>query len=270
MATAKPPGAFRRAWRWLFSPSARWSVFALLVVGLVIGAVMVIGTQVAVAVTGTDQFCGTTCHSHEKFVYPEHQQTAHYNNRTGVRALCVDCHVPHSYPAKLFVKAEQGIVDAYAEMRGTISTQEKFEHERWRLANQVWEKMRADNSANCRHCHDPQAMDNAKQSEDAVKQHKKFASGKATCIDCHTGVAHKEPTGAAATGKGSLRSVSVFPISPRGDRREIRHDLGLVGFEDQLTRAGERQWEGDGFRTGAWLHCDRDGCVSGWLRRRWR
>jgi cytochrome c-type protein NapC len=36
-------------------------------------------------------------------------------------------------------------------------------------------------------------MDSAKQSEDAVKQHKKFASGKATCIDCHTGVAHKEP-----------------------------------------------------------------------------
>jgi cytochrome c-type protein NapC len=35
-------------------------------------------------------------------------------------------------------------------------------------------------------------MDSAKQSEDAVKQHKKFAAGKATCIDCHTGVAHKE------------------------------------------------------------------------------
>ncbi|HVQ06722.1 MAG TPA: NapC/NirT family cytochrome c, partial [Burkholderiaceae bacterium] len=71
------------------------------------------------------------------------------------------------------------------------STQEKFERERWRLANQVWDKMREDNSANCRHCHDPQAM--AKQSEDAVKQHKKFASGKATCIDCHSGIAHKEP-----------------------------------------------------------------------------
>ena len=193
MATAKPPGALRRVWRWLFSPSARWSVFALLLVGLVIGAVMVIGTQVAVAVTGTDQFCGTTCHSHEKFVYPEHQLSAHYNNRTGVRAMCVDCHVPHSYPAKLIVKTEKGIADAYAELRGTISTQEKFDRERWRLANMVWDEMRADNSKNCRHCHDPQAMDNAKQSEDAVKQHKKFASGKATCIDCHTGVAHKEP-----------------------------------------------------------------------------
>ena len=30
MANAKPPGAIRRALRWLFSPSARWSVFALL------------------------------------------------------------------------------------------------------------------------------------------------------------------------------------------------------------------------------------------------
>ena len=161
---------------------------------------MVIGTQVAVAVTGTDQFCGTTCHSHEKFVYPEHQLSAHYNNRVGVRAMCVDCHVPHSYPAKLIVKAKKGIADAYAEMRGTISTQEKFDRERWRLANMVWDEMRADNSANCRHCHDPQAMDNKKQSEDAVKQHKKFASGKATCIDCHTGVAHKEPAGAEAAG----------------------------------------------------------------------
>ena len=107
---------------------------------------MVIGTQVAVAVTGTDHFCGTTCHSHEKFVYPEHQLSAHYNNRTGVRAMCVDCHVPHSYPAKLIVKAEKGIADAYAEMRGTISTQEKFDRERWRLANKVWDEMRADNS----------------------------------------------------------------------------------------------------------------------------
>ena len=31
-----------------------------------------------------------------------------------------------------------------------------------------------------------------KQTDDAKKQHKEFASGKATCIDCHTGVAHKE------------------------------------------------------------------------------
>lgn len=183
----------RRFFRWLFTPSARWSLFTLLLVGGVVGAVGVIGTQVMVHVTGTDEFCGTACHSHEKFVYPDHKLSAHYSNRTGVRAACVDCHLPHSYPAKLFAKASAGIKDGLAEMRGTIATQEKFERERWRMANEVWEQMRADNSASCRHCHDPAAWDPKKQSEDATKQHKKFLSGKATCIDCHTGVAHKEP-----------------------------------------------------------------------------
>ncbi len=206
MPDGLPPGRLRRLRRALFSPSARWSVFALLAIGLVAGAGSVIGTQVAVHVSGTDQFCGTTCHSHEKFVYPEHKQSAHYANRVGVRAMCVDCHVPHSYPAKLFFKAEAGMIDAYSELRGTIATQEKFDQERWRMANVVWEQMRANNSANCRSCHDPLAMDAKKQSEDAVSQHKKFAAGKATCIDCHTGVAHKDPEAPKELEKAALAS----------------------------------------------------------------
>jgi nitrate/TMAO reductase-like tetraheme cytochrome c subunit len=193
MAGSQGPGVIRRLFRWLLSPSARWSVLALFLVGGIAGAVSVIGTQVAVAVTGSDEFCGNACHSHANFVYPEHKQSVHYANRTGVRATCSDCHVPHDYPAKLFYKAKAGITDAIAEARGVISTQEKFDKERWRMANIVWDEMRANNSANCRTCHDPAAMNSTKQSEDAVKQHRKFASGKATCIDCHTGIAHKEP-----------------------------------------------------------------------------
>ena len=56
-------GFFRRAWRGVCSPSARWSVGALLLGGLLIGAVGVIGTQVMVAATGTNQFCSSACHS---------------------------------------------------------------------------------------------------------------------------------------------------------------------------------------------------------------
>jgi cytochrome c-type protein NapC len=193
MAPTQKPGILRRFFSWLFSPSARWSVFALLLVGLVGGAVAVVGTQVAVAVTGTNEFCGNACHSHTKFVYPEYKESVHGSNRTGVKATCSDCHIPHSYPAKLIYKANAGIRDGIAEMQGVISTKEKFEAKRWEMANHVWDEMRANNSANCRTCHTPESMNTAKQSEDAVKQHKKFASGKATCIDCHTGVAHKEP-----------------------------------------------------------------------------
>jgi len=203
MAGSNGAGGLRRLWRWLFTPSARWPLIGLLFVGFLVGSVMVIGTQVALAVTGTDEFCGTACHSHEKFVYPEHKLSAHYSNRTGVRAMCTDCHVPHTYPAKLIYKAKAGITDAFAELAGVISTQEKFDRERWRLANIVWDEMRENNSANCRTCHDPQAMDSKKQSEDAQKQHKKFAAGKATCIECHTGVAHKEPEEPKAPAKAA-------------------------------------------------------------------
>ncbi len=194
MAPSNKPGIIARLFKSLFSPSARWSVFVLLLVGLVVGAVGVIGTQVAVAMTGTNEFCGSACHSHTKFVYPEYKVSVHGSNRTGVQATCSDCHIPHTYPAKLFYKAQAGIRDGIAEMQGTISTKEKFEAKRWEMANKVWEEMRADNSANCRTCHTPEAMNAGKQSEDALKQHKKFASGKATCIDCHTGMAHTEPT----------------------------------------------------------------------------
>ena len=198
MAPSNKPGFLRRFFGWLFTPSARWSVFVLLLVGLAVGAVGVVGTQVAVAMTGTNGFCGNACHSHTKFVYPEYKVSTHGSNRTGVQASCSDCHIPHSYPAKLLYKANAGIRDGIAEMQGVISTQEKFEARRWEMANHVWDEMRANNSANCRTCHTPEAMSAEKQSEDAQKQHKKFASGKATCIDCHTGVAHKEAEEPAA------------------------------------------------------------------------
>jgi len=210
MAPTPKPGLIRRLFGWLFTPSARWSVFALLLVGLVVGAVGVVGTQVAVAVTGTNEFCGNACHSHTKFVYPEYKVSVHGSNRTGVQATCSDCHIPHSYPTKLLYKANAGIRDGIAEMQGVISTQEKFEARRWEMANHVWDEMRADNSANCRTCHTPEAMNSTRQSEDAVKQHKKFASGKATCIDCHTGVAHKE----AEEPKAAKPAAAVAPAAP--------------------------------------------------------
>lgn len=212
MAPTPKPGLIRRLFGWLFTPSAKWSVFALLLVGLVLGAVGVVGTQMAVAYTGTNEFCGNACHSHTKFVYPEFKVSVHGSNRTGVQATCGDCHIPHSYPAKLLYKAKAGIRDGIAEMQGVISTQERFEAKRWEMANHVWEEMRANNSANCRTCHTPEAMNSAKQSEDAVKQHKRFASGKATCIDCHAGVAHKEPEEPAAakpTAAGSPSGAAV-------------------------------------------------------------
>lgn len=188
----------RRFFRWLFTPSASVSVFWLLLIGLFAGAAATIGTQAMVHATGSVEFCGGACHSMRAFTMPEYTQSVHYNNRTGIRAGCSDCHVPHDYPRILFYKAAAGVRDAIAEARGVISTKEKYEQHRWRMANRVWDEMRANNSANCRSCHDPAAMAGDKQSEFARRMHDEFRQGKATCIDCHKGVAHAEPEEPAA------------------------------------------------------------------------
>jgi len=153
---------------------------------------MIVGTQVMVAVTGTDAFCSTACHSMQ-WVAREHRESVHGTNRTGVRAGCHDCHIPHNYPELLWYKAKAGIKDAIGEMSGVISTEEKFKNERPRLAQHVWDEFKANDSRNCRVCHQFSADVVKKQREFVQAMHQRVLEGKATCIDCHKGVAHTAP-----------------------------------------------------------------------------
>jgi nitrate/TMAO reductase-like tetraheme cytochrome c subunit len=179
-------------WRRLTTPSATWSVLSLLIIGLVIGAGGVIGTQVMVAATGTNEFCGGACHSMQ-WVAQEYKQSIHYANPTGVQAGCHDCHIPHAYPQLLWYKAKAGIKDAIGEMSGTISTEDKFKKERLRMAKLVWDEFKENNSANCQHCHAFTADIVAKQKEGAQPMHQMVLQKQGTCVDCHKGVAHTAP-----------------------------------------------------------------------------
>jgi nitrate/TMAO reductase-like tetraheme cytochrome c subunit len=189
-----PPraGLFSRLWKALATPSPRWSVLALVLVGLLLGAGGVIGTQVMVAATGTNQFCGGACHSMQ-WVAQEYRQSGHYANRTGVRAGCHDCHIPDSYPKLLWYKAKAGIYDATQELRGVIGTEEAFKKERLRMAQAVWAEFKENNSENCQHCHRFNADVVAKQQDFVRPMHQQFLAKTATCIDCHKGIAHTAP-----------------------------------------------------------------------------
>jgi nitrate/TMAO reductase-like tetraheme cytochrome c subunit len=176
------------------SPSPRKRVvLGLVLLGIFLGAVATIGTQVMVHVTGTDAFCGGACHSMQ-WVANEHKQSMHHVNRTGVHAGCHDCHVPKEYPEILWYKAMAGIKDVIGEMKGTISTEDKFKKERLRMAKEVWAEFKGNNSRNCRNCHEITAETIAKQKDFVKPMHAQFLAGTATCIDCHKGVAHTEPT----------------------------------------------------------------------------
>ena len=56
-----------------------------------------------------------------------------------------------------------------------------------------WRRMKANNSQECRNCHNYDFMDYAEQNRRGAAMHQQgFADGM-TCIDCHKGIAHQLP-----------------------------------------------------------------------------
>jgi len=139
-------------------------------------------------------FC-ISCHEMRDFVYEEYKQSVHYQNASGVRAVCSDCHVPKPFGAKLARKIKASFKELPHKVLGTIDTREKFEAKRLELAEEVWESMKATDSRECRNCHALETMELAKQDRSAQKKHtlkRKQEKGE-TCIDCHKGIAHELP-----------------------------------------------------------------------------
>ena len=180
-------------WRRLRSPSGRWSVLTLTLVGVVAGIVFWGGFNTVVEATNTETFC-IGCHEMKTTVYAESQKTIHYQNRTGVRATCPDCHVPREWGPKMIRKI-QATRELYGKVMGTIDTREKFEAKRLQLAEREWARMKANDSLECRNCHSLVSMATEAQKPRAKKSHDLAVKNNDTCIVCHKGIAHQKPAG---------------------------------------------------------------------------
>jgi cytochrome c-type protein NapC len=169
---------------------ARKKIVILVASGFLVGTLFVLAFASAVDYTNTTEFC-VSCHS-VSIAYEEYQQSWHYENASGVRASCADCHVPTAIGPKLLAKV-MAAKDVYHELAGTIDTPEKYEQRRWLMANRVWQKMEATDSRACRGCHVDHAMNLKEQESTAKKKHRRARESGETCISCHKGVAHHEP-----------------------------------------------------------------------------
>ena len=166
-----------------------WS--SLFIAGGVAGILFWGGFNWALELTNTEAFC-VSCHEMRDNVYQELQQTIHWKNRSGVRAICSDCHVPKPWIYKIKRKIEASN-EVLHKILGTIDTKEKFEAHRLELAQHVWATMKATDSRECRNCHSFDAMSDEVQKQSVYKKHMKAKDESMTCIDCHKGVAHKLP-----------------------------------------------------------------------------
>ncbi|WDE06333.1 cytochrome c3 family protein [Thalassomonas viridans] len=179
-------------WQTLKKPSGYYSLGALVIGGFIAGVIFWGGFNTALELTNTEEFC-ISCHEMENNVYEELKTTIHFTNRSGVRATCPDCHVPHKWTDKIARKM-QASKEVWGKIFGTINTREKFLAQRRRLAENEWRRLKANDSLECRNCHNFDYMDFTSQSQRAAKQHStSLASGEKTCIDCHKGIAHHLP-----------------------------------------------------------------------------
>jgi cytochrome c-type protein NapC len=182
----------RRYWRTLTRPSVHYSLGFLTIGGFIGGVLFWGGFNTVLEFTNTERFC-TTCHEMRVNVYQELQPTIHFTNRSGVRAKCSDCHVPHDWTDKIARKM-QASKEVWGWLFGTIDTREEFLDKRLELAQREWSRLRANDSLECRNCHDYDSMDFTRQSRRGAQAHSTtLDKGDKTCIDCHQGIAHRLP-----------------------------------------------------------------------------
>ena len=184
-------GFFRKIWQTLKKPSAKYSLMAISSISFVSGIIFWGGFNTGMEMTNTLEFC-ITCHEMRDTVYKEYKETIHYSNRTGVRAICSDCHVPKDWVHKV-IRKSQASFEVWGKITGSIDTPEKFEAKRMQLATHEWARMKDSNSRECRNCHNFDAMSSELQKQTPYKKHMKAKEEGKTCIDCHKGIAHQLP-----------------------------------------------------------------------------
>ncbi|MEI6661967.1 MAG: NapC/NirT family cytochrome c [Comamonadaceae bacterium] len=185
------PGLFRRVWTSLRKPSVKYSLLGISSTFFVVGILFWGAFNTGMEATNTLDFC-ITCHEMRDNVYQEYKETIHFSNRSGVRAVCSDCHVPKDWTHKMIRKA-QASFEVWGKLTGSIDTAEKFEAKRMELATHEWNRMKGNNSRECRNCHDFDAMSAELQKQTPYRKHMKAKEEGKTCIDCHKGIAHHLP-----------------------------------------------------------------------------
>jgi len=197
-----------------FPPARQWRRFVSLgiVIAFVAGIAFTAIFNATLAWTNTEDFC-LSCHEMKDYNYREYQNTIHYTNRSGMRAMCSDCHVPKEFLPKMWRKIKAAN-EVWHKLLGSIDTPEKFAEKRAVLAQSEWRRMKANDSRECRNCHDAASFDFSAQGYRSIQRHEEALSAGQTCIDCHKGIAHQLPPIAQGIGNTDPSAVPLEVFRP--------------------------------------------------------
>ncbi len=179
----------RKGLKSLLSPPSTGRLLGLLGGGALLGLLAVGAFEGAMYATSTDEFC-VSCHEMESS-FAQLQASKHYNNAMGIQATCSDCHLPQEFVPKMIRKVEAAR-EVWGTLTGIIDTPEKYAAHAAAMKTREIDRLVANDSQECRNCHQRQRMLVAVQSERAQKYHQNLEANGKTCISCHVGIAHPE------------------------------------------------------------------------------
>lgn len=160
-------------------------IACVLVLFMLIGSGLFAGFNALVHSTSTDGFC-LSCHEMKENILTDgFKNSIHVTNRTGVKVACADCHIPDEFLPKM-IRKTHAMKEVWGHMTGVIDTPEKFSEHRDEMAKNEWARMKANDSQECRNCHDISKL----TKKFMAPFHKASHEEGKTCIDCHKGIAH--------------------------------------------------------------------------------
>jgi len=168
--------------------STRLSIFALISIGVFAGVSAVIGFETGMSMTNTDEFC-SGCHLQPGATTETYHLSSHYRNKTGVRPMCADCHVPVEFGNKMWRKIIASR-ELLSHLMGNIDSTEKYLLNVSHMRNKEIARMKANDSQECRNCHKVSQWLTELQTAKAQEFHASMMKNSKTCIDCHQGLTH--------------------------------------------------------------------------------
>ncbi len=152
---------------------------------MVLMAVLIYLSNIAVHKTSTDEFCAS-CHIHPHAT-TKWKRSTHYDNEFGIRVHCVDCHLPPHGEGYLVEKAKTGMRDLWGKL---FKDPESFN---WEVKSQVEHAKHHVFETSCLHCHvNLFPLGLSKEGNEAHLYYEQ-QKGELHCINCHISVGHYDP-----------------------------------------------------------------------------
>lgn len=163
----------------------RKNLLLVLFIGFVVGLLVTIYTNKALEYTSTNESCNM-CHVHPH-VFDSWRLSTHYDNPSGFRANCVDCHLPPKGQGYLPEKMKAAARDIYGYLFKDSadynweqkSTLEYAQHHVFKVS-----------CLNCHHNLFPLTL--SKEGQDAHLYYSQNEE-ELRCINCHLNVGHYDP-----------------------------------------------------------------------------